>query len=194
MGERSKDVSGPPVATQTSKVPEEPFDEQLARFGDQMRRFITGAVVYTQTVAERLGINATDLHVLNLLAATGRMTAGALGEATGLTSGAVTHVLDRLEAEGWVQRHTDPDDRRRVVVERMPDPEMFRQLFAPMGKRLAGVLVTMTPAERDAVISFLTACNPLLPEAAVALREQAQQRSAEPGTAACWRPRRGRVF
>ncbi len=194
MRERSKAVRGQPDAGSPPAVPGESFDEQLVRFRDQMWRFVTGAVICAQTVAEQLGINATDLHVINLLAAGGRMTAGALGEATGLTSGAVTHVLDRLEAEGWIRRGVDPDDRRRVIVERLPDPERFRPLFKPMGQRLAGVLMAMTPAERDTVIAFLAACNPLLPEAAAALRSEVQHRSTQPATVPCWRPRRGRAL
>jgi DNA-binding MarR family transcriptional regulator len=66
--------------------------------------------------AERIGINVTDLNCLNILALTGRMTAGELARATGLTTASITGVLDRLEEASFVRRERDPHDRRRVVI------------------------------------------------------------------------------
>lgn len=169
----------------------------MVEFRLVMRRFVSGLVIYSQTVAERLGINATDLHVLNLLATSPSMTAGQLAEATGLTSGAVTHILDRLSAERWVRRTTDPEDRRRVLVERLPDPQPVESLFKPLGRRMGQVLCTMPEADRQVVFDFLAACNPLLPLAAADLRSELAADepgvSGGPGTArSCWRGRRGR--
>jgi DNA-binding MarR family transcriptional regulator len=67
--------------------------------------------------AERLGVNETDLHCLNIIEASGGLTAGELAAQSGLTNGAITGVLDRLERAGFAQRISDPDDRRRVHVE-----------------------------------------------------------------------------
>src|SRR4030081_192565 len=64
-----------------------------------------------------LGINRTDGHCMDLLDERGQMTAGHLAEATGLTTGAITAVLDRLEKLGYVHRIRDTADRRRVLVE-----------------------------------------------------------------------------
>ncbi len=66
--------------------------------------------------AELIGINVTDLNCLNILALSGRMTAGELARATGLTTASITGVIDRLEVAGYVQRERDPHDRRRVIV------------------------------------------------------------------------------
>src|SRR5580704_17846553 len=66
-----------------------------------------------QVSAERIGINATDLNCLNIVALTGPMTAGDLAKATGLTTASITGVLDRLEEGGFVRRVRDPHDRRR---------------------------------------------------------------------------------
>jgi DNA-binding Lrp family transcriptional regulator len=67
--------------------------------------------------ADRIGINATDLNCLNILSFSGRMTAGELARATGLTTASITGVVDRLEEAGYVTRERDPHDRRRVVVQ-----------------------------------------------------------------------------
>jgi DNA-binding transcriptional ArsR family regulator len=75
-----------------------------------------------QVSAERIGINATDLNCLNIVAVTGPMTAGELARATGLTTASITGVLDRLEEGGFVRRERDPKDRRRVIVTLNPGP------------------------------------------------------------------------
>jgi DNA-binding MarR family transcriptional regulator len=91
--------------------------ELAAAFGAGIRR--TGALMQLmgQAAADRIGINATDLNCLNILSFSGRMTAGELARATGLTTASITGVIDRLEEAGYVTRERDPHDRRRVVVQ-----------------------------------------------------------------------------
>src|SRR5947209_11432066 len=72
---------------------------------------------FDNLAAERLGVNETDLHCLNIIENSGGLTAGELAARAGLTNGAVTGVLDRLERAGFATRAADPGDRRRVNVE-----------------------------------------------------------------------------
>jgi DNA-binding MarR family transcriptional regulator len=72
---------------------------------------------FDNVAAERLGVNETDLHCLNIIESRGGLTAGELAAQAGLTNGAITGVLDRLEAAGFARRVADPADRRRVKVE-----------------------------------------------------------------------------
>jgi DNA-binding MarR family transcriptional regulator len=88
----------------------------LARLGTVLREQIANTVLYTHQVAERLGRNATDLQCLHLLVLHGPCTAGRLAQLTHLTTGAITGVVDRLEAAGYVRRERDPRDRRKVIV------------------------------------------------------------------------------
>src|SRR5439155_536756 len=74
-----------------------------------------------QTVAIRFGLSESDIETLEQLIDMGATTAGRLSELTGLTSGAVTRVIDRLEQAGYVRRIPDPADRRRVIVEVVPE-------------------------------------------------------------------------
>jgi DNA-binding MarR family transcriptional regulator len=72
---------------------------------------------FHDAVAAYLGVNRTDLRCLDLLDLRGKQSAGDISQVTGLTTGAVTAMLDRLEKSGYIQRLRDPADRRRVLVE-----------------------------------------------------------------------------
>ena len=101
-------------------------------------------MAYGERVAQRLGLAPTDVDVLRRLAVEQSMTVGRIGEVTGLTTGATTRLVDRLEQGGFVRRVADPADRRRVVVE-------------PAGDRASAVAAEYAPAEHAA----RTALEPL---------------------------------
>ena len=75
---------------------------------------------FDNLAAERLGLNRTDLHAINIIENSGGLTAGELAKQAGLTTGAVTGVVDRLERAGYARRVADAADRRRVKVEVTP--------------------------------------------------------------------------
>jgi DNA-binding MarR family transcriptional regulator len=91
--------------------------ELLRELESENRRSNAGALSYLQAVAERSGMNLTDLQCANILTSTGPIAAGRLAEEMGLTTGAITGVVNRLEQAGYVRREKDPADARRVVVE-----------------------------------------------------------------------------
>src|SRR5258706_12407476 len=86
-----------------------------------LRRVNLQGSFFGQTVAIRFGLSESDIETLEALIDMGASTAGRLSELTGLTSGAVTRVIDRLEQAGVVPRVADPTDRRRVIVEAVPE-------------------------------------------------------------------------
>ena len=92
--------------------------ELLKRVGLELGRELSvQTVFFHEVVARRVGLNATDTRCLELIARAGEaVTAGDLGKATGLTTGAVTGILDRLEQAGMVERVRDSVDRRKVLV------------------------------------------------------------------------------
>src|SRR5512138_3089279 len=81
-----------------------------------LRRSSAAGVLHSQAIARRVGINSSDLECLDLILMKGPSTAGEIARHTGLTSGAVTGLIDRLERQGLVERAADPDDRRKVLV------------------------------------------------------------------------------
>jgi DNA-binding MarR family transcriptional regulator len=131
-----------------------PADEALAPL---LGRALTAqAVAYYEALAERLGLNATDVRSLELLSVEADVTPGRLAELTGLTTGAVTGVLDRLEKAGLVEREPDPDDRRRILVRLVPD--RIGELAAtlqPLARATDDLLTRYAPAERAAIADYL---------------------------------------
>ena len=83
----------------------------------EVRRSQSATDRFDQAVADALGLNRTDLRCLDTISLEGPVAAGRLAQATGLTSGAITTALDRLERAGFARRLADPTDRRRVLVE-----------------------------------------------------------------------------
>src|SRR5581483_7494351 len=94
--------------------------EIFAALVDEVRRSQSATARFDQAVADALGINRTDMRCLDVLEREGPVPAGHLAEQTGLTSGAMTAALDRLERAGYVRRVRDGADRRRVLVELTP--------------------------------------------------------------------------
>jgi DNA-binding MarR family transcriptional regulator len=100
-----------------SRQKREVFEELIY----EIRRSQEATARFDQAVADALGLNRTDMRCIDVLQREGSVTAGQLAEATGLTSGAMTTALDRLERAGYARRVRDPSDRRRVLVEASPE-------------------------------------------------------------------------
>ncbi|MGY6519061.1 MAG: MarR family winged helix-turn-helix transcriptional regulator [Lysobacteraceae bacterium] len=97
--------------------------ERVIALEKALRQTTALSTLMSEAVSRRLGMSSTDLECMDLLCARGPMTAGQLAEASGLSSGAVTGLLDRLEAAGFVARERDESDRRKVVVCILPHVE-----------------------------------------------------------------------
>jgi DNA-binding MarR family transcriptional regulator len=89
----------------------------LMELGTTVRAGQRATDVVDELVCQLLGVNRSDSRCLDILEERGSMSAGDLAEATRLTTGAITAVIDRLERAGYARRVPDPSDRRRVLVE-----------------------------------------------------------------------------
>lgn len=127
----------------------------MAALEAAMREVSGLGVLFSNAAAERLGVNPTDLECLGYLA-DGPMSAGALAAATGLTTGAITGVIDRLDRSGFARREADPHDRRKVLVRATPEAAARAgPIFAPMAEATAGVLAAYSDAELTLLLGFL---------------------------------------
>jgi DNA-binding MarR family transcriptional regulator len=110
---------------------------------------------FDDVACEKLGINRTDLRCLNIVDNQGPMTAGRLAELSGLTTAAVTAVLDRLERAGYARRVRDQPDRRQVIVELTPLlSERGAAIWGPLGEEAMARLRRMSVEELNGVIEF----------------------------------------
>src|SRR5262249_7552650 len=116
-----------------------------------------------------------DHKCADLLWTRGPMTAGELAELTGLTTGAITGVIDRLERGGFVRREDDPNDRRRVVVRAVPKRlREIGRLFEDLAARSTELGGRYTDAELAVVLDFMSRSRESLHAATLKLRQQGQ--------------------
>jgi DNA-binding MarR family transcriptional regulator len=128
------------------------FDELI----DEVRRSQQATDRFDQAVADAVGLNRTDMSCIDVLDREGPLTAGRLAEATGLTSGAMTTALDRLERAGYARRVRSESDRRRVLVEitdrARRDMGAFYGEHAALGARLYD---RYTAADLELLLEFV---------------------------------------
>jgi DNA-binding MarR family transcriptional regulator len=92
-------------------------EDIIQAINQKFREMSTETIMFHQAVADVLGLHITDHKGLDLIYRYGPMPAGRLAELTGLTTGAVTGIVDRLEKAGYVRRVNDPKDRRITIIE-----------------------------------------------------------------------------
>ena len=116
---------------------------------------------FDNLAAQRLGVNETDLHCLNIIQNSGGVTAGELARAAGLTTGAVTGVIDRLERAGFARRVADPEDRRRVKLEVTPKfHARAEKIWGPVAEDWSATLGRQFSTEElNLIIRFLRRTN-----------------------------------
>ncbi len=139
-------------------------------------RLSTATVLFHAAVADRLGIGTTDVKCYSILRQIGSIGAGELAERTGLTTGAITGVIDRLERAELVRRVRDPHDRRRIALELVHNPERERaigQLYEPMGRAITGLVAQYSAAERATLLDFVTKATAVLEAETASLRRGA---------------------
>lgn len=121
-----------------------------------LRRVNIQGSLFGSTIAIRLGLSESDVEALEMLIDDGAATAGRIAEVMGLTTGAVTRMVDRLEQAGYVRRVADPADRRRVVVELVPEKvDSVRQLIDTVATAAARELGRYSPEQLDVINDFL---------------------------------------
>jgi DNA-binding MarR family transcriptional regulator len=119
------------------------------RLGDLVRESQRGTDITDDLLCQLLGINRSDARCLDILDQRGQMTAGGLAQESGLSTGAITAVIDHLEKAGYAKRVPDPSDRRRVLVELTEKARAagYELMAEPM--MTAGKLLMERYSERD---------------------------------------------
>lgn len=142
----------------------------IAELGTAMQAYQRSNAEFDDEVGRLLDLNPTDLRCLDWLVG-GRMTAGELSRATGLSSAATTSMIDRLERKGFVRRVRQADDRRQVLVELTEDgTARVWRLYGPLVEEGARLFERFTRAELETMLDLVKRMQALAVEHRDALR------------------------
>jgi len=144
-------------------------DEIVGRLA---RRHSTAAVLFHHAVAERLRLGPTDHKCLDLLRERGPMAGSDLGAITGLTSGAITGVVARLEQAGYVRREPDPHDGRKQILHLALELAHIQDVIGPLRKDVAALLENFDTHQLTAIAEFLARTTDLIYRHAALLRAE----------------------
>ncbi len=130
--------------------------ELAQQLRSEIMGYLGAASDFNEGLAKQLKLSRTDMRCLDLIGRLGPMTAGRLAEESGLTTGAVTFILDRLEGTGMVARRRDTEDRRRVWVEIVPEAQARLQgLQQPVAEEMRQVAQRFKADELAVVRDFM---------------------------------------
>ncbi|WP_126426935.1 MarR family winged helix-turn-helix transcriptional regulator [Brevibacillus marinus] len=151
----------------------------IASLLDSSKRLSTQTVMFHQAVASSLGLNITDHKCLDLVLGMGKATAGQLAELTGLTTGAITSVINRLEKAGYVRRVKDPKDLRMVIVEPVyAHLQPIKDAFAPLLEAMTSLYSRYSPAELALILDYVERSIHILNQQTNSLKQR-QRRTAK---------------
>lgn len=136
-----------------------------------MRKMGAQSVLTSQVIAQIFAMHTTDLEVLDLIFLRKQVSAGQLAEATGLSTGSVTALIDRLATAGYVERTADPLDGRRVLVSVRPKAiEPIKSVYVDMKRRMTALWSGYSASELELVCDFLTRSTALQVECVATIR------------------------
>jgi DNA-binding MarR family transcriptional regulator len=149
----------------------------LAELAHELQQYNGLSASFFRAAAARIGVTVTDMQVIESLASSGPMSAGQLAELTGLTTGAITGMLNRLEEAGLVRRERDPEDGRRVIVQLATDTDRIRNIgpiFDLIGKAWEEQTAHYDEAQIAFLVDFLKRGNAVARKELAWLREGPQ--------------------
>lgn len=133
-----------------------------------VQQYAYNSIQMHEAVARKAGFSGTDHRYLGFLIERGQMTAGELANLTGLTTGAITGLVDRFEKKNLVKRKFDKDDRRKVIIE--PNIKNIMELFEPLYKDFRSksqkLTASFTEKEIEIIRIYLTKANEIMVDTA----------------------------
>ncbi len=134
-------------------------EEIIQAINDKFTEMSTETILFHQAVADAVSLYITDHQCMHFIHRYGAMPAGRLAELTGLTTGAVTGIIDRLEKAGYARRTNDPKDRRLTIVEPIRNKKLERKLemiFIPLHEKMHKLLSSYSDSELAFLLEALT--------------------------------------
>ncbi|MBO9152280.1 MarR family winged helix-turn-helix transcriptional regulator [Chitinophaga sp. GCM10012297] len=147
--------------------------EQAEQFRAASRRYSDASVLMHEAIARKAGLSGTDHKHLGLIMQHGELTAGDLARLTGLTTGAVTGLIDRLEQKKLVKRQYVENDRRKVII--VPETKnalkLLSPLFTSLSAKTAELMETFSAKELAAIHRYFTEAAKVMAEVTGELNE-----------------------
>ncbi|UII30672.1 MarR family transcriptional regulator [Fulvivirga ulvae] len=139
-------------------------DHWFEKFRQISRDYSDASVIMHEVIAGRAGLTGADHKYLGLIIKKGEATAGDIAHITGLTTGAVTGLIDRLEKKGLVHRAPDKQDRRKVVI--IPQLEKTMSLLGPvfsdLQEKTKDLISTFSHQEREVIERYFIAATQIM--------------------------------
>lgn len=118
------------------------------------------SILFHQAIANLAGVSVTDLKCLDYVDRMGDVTAGDLARLTGLTTGAITAAIDRLERAGLARRERSDQDRRKVFIRLRKSPTMARiaPFYEALGRESAELVTRYSTEQLETIRDFCERC------------------------------------
>jgi DNA-binding MarR family transcriptional regulator len=165
---------------QDNKIKTLNHSQLLDSLEEQSRELSTRTVIFHHLIGERLGLNPTDHKCLDVIVRNGTpMTASQLAEETGLSTGAITGIVDRLEKAGYVRRKRDQNDRRLVFINVLMDRAMVKlsPIFDPIKQASRSLYSKYSDEELAIILDFITNCNKMTQQITTNMKMENKQPS-----------------
>jgi DNA-binding MarR family transcriptional regulator len=144
---------------------------------EAIRAVLLASDLLDEAFADFIGINRTDLRCMDIVDQRGRVTAGELAREAGLTTGAVTAVVDRMELAGLLRRVSDPSDRRKVWIELTPDAgKLAGEVHGPLDQAGEMHLASLSDEQVLTIIGFLEVSRRITMENVEAIRSRTSKK------------------
>jgi len=141
-------------------------EKQLQPFRAASRRYSDASIFMHEAIARRAGLTGADHKYLGLILQHKELTAGELSKLTGLTTGAVTGLIDRLEKKHLLKRKFTKDDRRKVII--VPDEEkamkLLQPLFCELQQKTTALLASFSATEIQTIERYFTEATAVMKE------------------------------
>jgi len=141
-------------------------EDRLNSFKQISREYSDTSILMHEAIARKAGLTGTDHKYLGFIMQKGKMTAGEIAEVTGLTTGAVTGLIDRLEKMNLVKREYDANDRRKVyVVANMKNAQkLLHPLFADLWQKTGELIMSFTEKEIRVIERYMKSATKIMNE------------------------------
>lgn len=143
----------------------------IQQFRAASRQYSDASIFMHEAIARKAGLTGSDHKYLGLILQHKELTAGQLSKLTGLTTGAVTGLIDRLEKKNLLKRQFTQDDRRKVII--VPNVEnsmaLLQPLFNELQKRTLALIDTFSEDEIQTIQRYFTEATAVMKETTEAL-------------------------